>query len=126
MLVHIGSLVIFAIVVLAIPALGIGLLLRRDPAFRLKRDAEAHGARRMPSLGGALVRLQPQDYWYGVLNLVLQLAALFVYVWAVGSGQLGLFTTVEIAIFIVVILAGLGYARRAGNVTDARSQYRSS
>ncbi len=59
------------------------------------------------------MRLRPTHYWYGVAALVLQMAALFLYPWVVVTGGLGTFAFVEAAIFAVIVLVGLGYARRA-------------
>jgi len=115
-LTHIGSLVVFAVVALALPALAIGLLLLEDPAIRFRRPAVLNGDTRgsvIRAVAETLIRLRPQHYWYGVAAVVLQVAALFLYPWVLVTGGLGTFALVEATIFAVILLVGLGYARRA-------------
>ena len=65
-------------------------------------------------INAARVQFKPQYYLYALIFVVFDIEVLFLYPWAVAYGQLGLFALVEMAVFLLILAAGLVYAWRKG------------
>ncbi len=65
-------------------------------------------------LTSAQVRVSVKFYLIALLFILFDLETAFLYPWAVLFRQLGFFGFVEMAIFVVILLAGLFYAWRKG------------
>lgn len=68
----------------------------------------------MVPVGDALVRYNVRYYVFGLLFVIFDVEAVFLYPWAVAYGQLGLFAFVEAVLFIGILLVGYAYAWRKG------------
>jgi NADH-quinone oxidoreductase subunit A len=60
-------------------------------------------------VGTARDRFHTRFYMVAMLFIVFDIETVFLYPWAVVYGQLGLFGLIEMAIFVVILLAGLVY-----------------
>lgn len=60
-------------------------------------------------VGNARDRFHTRFYMIAMLFIVFDIETVFLYPWAVVYGQLGLFGLIEMAIFVVILLAGLVY-----------------
>ncbi len=66
------------------------------------------------SQGGAHIRFSAKFYLVAMFFVIFDVEALFLYAWAVSVRESGWAGFVEVAIFIVVLLAGLIYLWRLG------------
>lgn len=66
----------------------------------------------MVPVGSAHVRYNVRYYLFGLLFVVFDVEAVFLYPWAVAYRQLGVYAFVEAVIFIVILLVGYAYAWR--------------
>jgi NADH-quinone oxidoreductase subunit A len=62
---------------------------------------------------------QIRYYIYGFLFVIFDVESVFLFPWAVVFEDLGMFAVVEMAIFIIILGAGLLYAWRKGVLTWA-------
>lgn len=88
-------------------ALGASALLgprRRNPA-----KGEPYESGILP-FGDARRRIPVQFYIVAVLFILFDVEVILIYPWAVAARKLGLFGLIEIAIFVVILLAGFIYA----------------
>lgn len=67
-----------------------------------------------PTLGQSWVQFNVGYYLFGLLFLVFDVEAAFLYPWAVVFRQVGLSGLVEMGIFLLVLIVGLIYAWRKG------------
>ncbi len=65
-------------------------------------------------LTSSQVRVSVKFYLIALLFILFDLETAFLYPWAVLFRQLGLFGFIEMAIFVVILLAGLFYAWKKG------------
>ena len=65
-------------------------------------------------LTAASVRVSVKFYLIALLFILFDLETAFLYPWAVLFRQLGLFGFIEMAVFVVILLAGLLYAWKKG------------
>ena len=68
----------------------------------------------MVPIGNAWIQYRAQYYLYGLIFVIFDVEVVFLYPWAVVFRQVGPAALVEIAIFIGILLVGLGYAWRHG------------
>ncbi len=68
----------------------------------------------MPPLMGAHERFSIRFYLLGILFLLFDVEAMFLFPWAVQYDALGLFGFVEMMLFIAILLVGYFYAWRKG------------
>ena len=110
-----GFLLIFAIIFPLIPivaSVGMGLIrLRPRNPDPIKESVYECG---MVPVGSAQVRYNVRYYLFGLLFVIFDVEAVFLYPWAVAYGHLGLFAFVEAVIFINILLVGYLYAWRKG------------
>jgi NADH:ubiquinone oxidoreductase subunit 3 (subunit A) len=66
----------------------------------------------MVPFGDAQVRYNVRYYVFGLLFVIFDVEAVFLYPWAVAYRQLGLYAFVEALIFIGILLVGYAYAWR--------------
>lgn len=110
-----GFLLIFAIIFPLIPIVGsvvFGLFrIRPRKPDPVKESVYECG---MVPVGSALVRYNVRYYLFGLLFVIFDVEAVFLYPWAVAYRQLGLYAFVEAVIFIAILLVGYLYAWRKG------------
>ena len=102
---------IFLLISLFLPAAAIimaALLSPRKPNA-MKNDTYECG---VETVGESRVQFKVQYYVYGLIFLVFDVEAVFLYPWAVAYNQLALYAVVEAVIFILILLGGLAYAWR--------------
>ncbi|MEI8173392.1 MAG: NADH-quinone oxidoreductase subunit A [Deltaproteobacteria bacterium] len=68
----------------------------------------------MEPIGPNRVRFSVKFYIIAMLFIVFDIEAVFLFPWAVVFRDLGLFGFVEMAIFILILFAGLAYVWRKG------------
>ncbi len=64
----------------------------------------------MEPVGDPWVQFRVQYYIYALVFVVFDVETIFIYPWAVGFKQLGLFGFIEMGIFLAVLTVGLVYA----------------
>jgi len=98
-------------ILLVLLSVGISALLQpRSPNPSKSRAYECG----MDPVGGGWSQTHVRFYIYGLLFLIFDVEAVFIFPWAVRLESLGAFALVEMAIFIVILLGGLVYALRKG------------
>jgi NADH-quinone oxidoreductase subunit A len=96
--------VIFASVLVLIPLfLRLGGLVVKKPTA-VKNSTFECG---METIGKTLVRFNFRYYFFALLFVIFDVLVLFLYPWAVGLKQSGIFSLVAIVLFI--LLVGVGY-----------------
>ena len=98
-------------ILLVLFAVGVSALLRPKNPTAVKRTSYECG---MDPVGGDWSQTHVRFYIYGLLFLIFDVEAVFIFPWAIRLESLGTFALVEMAIFIVILLAGLVYAIRKG------------
>ena len=66
------------------------------------------------TVGETWVQLKGQYYIFGLIFLIFDIEAVFLFPWAVAYNQLALYMVVEGVIFIAILASGLLYAWRKG------------
>jgi NADH-quinone oxidoreductase subunit A len=66
------------------------------------------------SMGSARLRLSSKFYLVAMFFVIFDVEALFLYAWAIVVRESGWSGFIEIAIFIIVLLAGLAYIWKVG------------
>ncbi len=108
--IFVGLLMIVAISFAILPLLIAALLAPRKRAAS-KGDTYECG---LITTGETWVRFRVQYYIYALLFVVFDIETVFLFPWAVSYGRLGLFALVEMAIFLLLLAAGLVYAWAKG------------
>ncbi len=104
----------------AFAALGVGLVLALLGLAWLFRPAHPHKNKLLTyecgvdPVGEGWSQSYVRYYIYGLLFVVFDVEAVFIFPWAIILEKLGVFGLVEMVIFIVVLLLGLVYAMRKG------------
>jgi NADH-quinone oxidoreductase subunit A len=98
-------------ILLVLLSVGISALLRPKKPSAAKATSYECG---MDPVGGGWSQTHVRFYIYGLLFLIFDVEAVFIFPWAVRLESLGGFALVEMAIFIVILLGGLVYAVRKG------------
>lgn len=65
-------------------------------------------------VGAGWAQTQVRYYLYGLLFLIFDIEAIFIFPWALRLDSLGMFGLVEMLMFIGILLLGLLYAIRKG------------
>ena len=68
----------------------------------------------LEAMGDIWVQFKVQYYLYALAFVVFDIETIYLYPWAVAYGRLGLFALIEMAIFLLILVAGLVYAWRKG------------
>jgi NADH-quinone oxidoreductase subunit A len=66
------------------------------------------------TVGESWIQFKVQYYIFALIFLIFDVELVFLYPWAVAFDQLSLFGVLEGVLFIVILIAGLGYAWRKG------------
>ncbi|MBD3402070.1 NADH-quinone oxidoreductase subunit A [candidate division GN15 bacterium] len=64
--------------------------------------------------GSSWVQFNNRFYIFGLIFVIFDVEAIFLFPWAVAFGQLGLYALVEMVIFILILMFGLFYAWKKG------------
>jgi NADH-quinone oxidoreductase subunit A len=106
--------------VLVFLGVGIGMVLITFFFARLIRPANPYPAKNQnyecaeKPIGSSWVKFNNRFYIFGLIFVVFDVEAVFLFPWAVAFGQLGFFALVEMVIFILILMFGLYYAWRRG------------
>jgi NADH-quinone oxidoreductase subunit A len=65
-------------------------------------------------VGDSWFQYNNRFYIFGLIFVVFDVEAVFLFPWAVAFGQLGLFALVEMIVFILILMFGLYYAWKKG------------
>ncbi|GAB4206191.1 MAG: NADH-quinone oxidoreductase subunit A [Roseiflexaceae bacterium] len=68
----------------------------------------------LEAIGDIRVQFKVQYYLYALAFVIFDVEVIFLYPWAVAFNQLGLFALIEMAIFLLILAAGLLYAWKKG------------
>ena len=68
----------------------------------------------MQTIGPTRIRINIRYYIVAMLFLIFDIEIMFLYPWAVVTGELKLFGFVEMLIFVVILFVGYIYAWRKG------------
>jgi NADH:ubiquinone oxidoreductase subunit 3 (subunit A) len=104
---------IFMLISLFIPGIAIviaGLLGPKKPAS-VKNSAYECG---IETVGETWVQFKAQYYVYGLVFLVFDVESIFLYPWAVAYNLVSIWAVLEVVLFILILVGGLGYALRKG------------
>lgn len=104
---------IFMVVALFLPAAAITIatLLAPKKPDAIKNSTYECG---VETVGETWVQFKVSYYVYGLIFLLFDVEAIFLYPWAVAYQKLPLFAVFEAVLFILILLGGLLYARQKG------------
>ena len=105
-----AAFVVAALVLLAPVAIASKLLSPRKPNA-IKELVYESG---LETEGETWVQFKVQYYIYAIIFVIFDIETVFLYPWAAAYNLLLPFALVEMAIFIAILLVGLGYAWRKG------------
>ncbi len=66
----------------------------------------------METIGPTQIQFPIRYYLYALIFVIFDVEAIFLYPWAVAYDKLGAYAGIEMAIFILLLVAGLAYAWR--------------
>jgi len=66
------------------------------------------------TVGDAWVQLKSQYYIFGLIFLIFEIEAVFLFPWAVADDRLQFYMVLEGVLFILILAGGLAYAWRKG------------
>ncbi|MFV9510413.1 NADH-quinone oxidoreductase subunit A [Tepidibacillus sp. LV47] len=104
------SMSIFLLLGIALPFLTIwliGPILRPHNPTKEKMTTYESG---LEPTGDAMVQFNVRYYLFALLFVVFDVETVFLYPWAVAFNKLGLFSLIEMTIFIFMLVLGLAYA----------------
>jgi NADH-quinone oxidoreductase subunit A len=108
------------VTVAAFAALGVVLVLALLGIASIFRPAHPHAAKLLTyecgvdPVGSDWSQSQVRYYIFGLLFVIFDVEAVFIFPWAIILERLGVFGLVEMGIFILILLLGLIYAIRKG------------
>jgi NADH-quinone oxidoreductase subunit A len=65
-------------------------------------------------VGDSWFKFNNRFYIFGLIFVIFDVEAVFLFPWAVAFGQLGLYALIEMIIFILILMFGLYYAWKKG------------
>jgi len=100
---------VFLVIGLMLPvvALFIGRLLRPDKPNVIKASTYESG---IEPLQDSRVQFNVRYYLFGLLFVIFDVETVFLYPWAVAYEKLGIFSLIEMLIFVFMLGIGLAYA----------------
>ncbi|MGH8927063.1 MAG: NADH-quinone oxidoreductase subunit A [Acidimicrobiia bacterium] len=98
-------------VLLVVIMLGVASVLRPNKPTAVKASTYECG---VDPVGSGWSQTYIRYYIFGLLFVIFDVEAVFIFPWAIRVDELGVFGLVEMAAFIVILLAGLVYAIRKG------------
>ena len=115
MLNEFGTVFIYLVVGLGILAFTLALswLLQHKNPTDLKLETYECGE---PVEGPSWIQFNPRFYIIALIFLIFDVEVVFMFPWAVVYQKLGIFAFVEMVIFIVILLFGLVYAWKKGDL----------
>jgi NADH-quinone oxidoreductase subunit A len=66
----------------------------------------------METIGPTHVQFPIRYYLYALIFVIFDVEAIFLFPWAVAYRQVGVFATIEVVLFVVLLLLGFAYAWR--------------
>jgi len=69
-----------------------------------------------PTVGSNQVRFRTLFYLFALIFVIFDVEAIFLLPWAVAFRSLGWFAFVEMVVFVAILLLGLAYAWRKGDL----------
>ncbi len=106
-----GPIALFLVVAVVFPV--VPLILSRFLApsrpNRVKLEPYESG---METIGPTHVQFPIRYYLYALIFVIFDVEAIYLFPWAVVYDKLGVFAAVEMAIFVLLLLAGFAYAWR--------------
>jgi NADH-quinone oxidoreductase subunit A len=106
----VGVLLIAGVVFALLPLAVVFLIAPRKKSLA-KLDTYECGVR---TYGETWVRFRIQYYIYALLFVLFDIETVFLYPWAASYAGLGTFALVEMAVFLLILFAGLAYAWAKG------------
>jgi len=91
--------------------IGFAALIRPKRPYPSKASTYECG---LETIGPTWVRFRIQFYLYALVFVIFDIETVFLYPWAAAMGALPAYALVEMAIFILVLVAGLVYAWKTG------------
>jgi len=79
--------------------------------YKVKNETYECG---IPILGKSWVQFNNRFYIIGLIFVIFDVEAVFLFPWAVAYKSLGLFALIEMVIFIAILVVGLIYAWKKG------------
>jgi len=98
-------------VILVVVMLGVASILRPKNPTKVKASTYECG---VDPVGSEWSQTYVRYYIYGLLFVIFDVEAVFIFPWAIILERLGLFGLVEMTAFIAILLLGLVYAIRKG------------
>jgi NADH-quinone oxidoreductase subunit A len=98
-------------VVLVLVMLGVAAVLRPNNPTKAKRTTYECG---VDPVGTGWSQTYVRYYVFGLLFVIFDVEAVFIFPWAIQLESLGMFGLIEMAVFIVILVLGLVYAIRKG------------
>lgn len=98
-------------VVLVLIMLGVAAVLRPNKPTPEKAETYECG---VDPVGTGWSQTYVRYYVFGLLFLVFDVEAVFVFPWAIAAEELGVFGLVAIVLFMLTVLEGLAYAVKKG------------
>lgn len=100
---------VFLVIGLMLPivALFIGKLLRPDKPNAIKASTYESG---IEPIHDSRVQFNVRYYLFGLLFVIFDVETVFLYPWAVAYEKLGIFSLIEMLIFVFMLGIGLAYA----------------
>lgn len=86
-------------------------IIRPSNPYEVKNETYECG---IPILGESWVQFNNRFYIFGLIFVIFDVEAVFLFPWAVAYKSLGLFALIEMVIFIAILLVGLLYAWKRG------------
>ena len=103
---------------LAFGLVAVGLMISRLVAPRVPGTLKAQPYEcGVPTIGGSRVQFNAGFYLIGLLFLVFDVEAAFLFPWARVVRDLGLFGLLEVVLFVALLLVALVYAWKRGVLT---------
>lgn len=98
-------------VILVLVMLGVAAVLRPNKPTAEKAGTYECG---VDPVGSGWSQTYVRYYVFGLLFLVFDVEAVFVFPWAISAEELGVFGLVAITLFMLTVLEGLAYAVKKG------------
>jgi NADH-quinone oxidoreductase subunit A len=99
---------------------GIGIILITFGISRFVRPANPYKEKNInyecaeDPIGNSWIQFNNRFYIFGLIFVIFDVEAVFLFPWAVAFGQLGLYALVEMILFILILMFGLYYAWKKG------------
>ena len=106
-------LVVVILTAIALVAVALGIARAVSPRSYNPQKGEAYECG-IPTRGRSWMQFKVGYYLFAILVLMFDVETVFLFSWAVGVQELGVYGLVSILFFLVVLILGLAYAWRKG------------